>query len=74
MPSGEEVSVGGAPAGQLLEVVDTTTSSGSMIFCVFGALAEFDCGLISERITAGLAEACAQDAPVCAPDVDRGAR
>lgn len=38
----------------LTEAVDTTTSGGKLIFHIFGALAEFEKGLIKERTVAGL--------------------
>lgn len=44
----------------LQESIDTTTSSGKLIFHVFGALAEFERDLIRERTQAGLAAARAR--------------
>ena len=44
----------------LHESIDTTSSSGKLIFHVFGALAEFECNLIRERTQAGLAAARAR--------------
>src|ERR671935_1915236 len=41
----------------LTENIDTTTSSGKLIFHIFGALAEFERDLIKERTLAGLAAA-----------------
>lgn len=41
----------------LTEGIDTTTSSGRLVFHVFGALAEFERELIRERTVAGLAAA-----------------
>ena len=41
----------------LTEAIDTTTSSGKLIFHIFGALAEFERNLIVERTKAGLAAA-----------------
>jgi DNA invertase Pin-like site-specific DNA recombinase len=41
----------------LTENIDTTTSGGKLIFHIFGALAEFERNLISERTTAGLTAA-----------------
>lgn len=38
----------------LTESIDTTTSGGKLIFHIFGALAEFEKGLIKERTIAGL--------------------
>jgi DNA invertase Pin-like site-specific DNA recombinase len=44
----------------LQESINTTTSSGKLIFHVFGALAEFERNLIQERTSAGLAAARAR--------------
>lgn len=44
----------------LQESINTTTSSGKLIFHVFGALAEFERNLIKERTSAGLAAARAR--------------
>ncbi len=44
----------------LTENIDTTTSSGKLIFHIFGALAEFERDLIRERTQAGLAAARAR--------------
>jgi DNA invertase Pin-like site-specific DNA recombinase len=44
----------------LTEQIDTTTSSGKLIFLVFGALAEFERDLIRERTHAGLRAARAR--------------
>ena len=41
----------------LTEGMDTTTPGGKLIFSIFGALAEFERSLISERTIAGLAAA-----------------
>ena len=38
----------------LNESIDTSSSSGKLIFHLFGALAEFECNLIKERTLAGL--------------------
>lgn len=38
----------------LTESIDTTTSGGKLIFHIFGALAEFERGVIRERTRAGL--------------------
>lgn len=38
----------------LQEQIDTTTAGGKLVFHVFGALAEFEQGLIRERTIAGL--------------------
>ncbi len=44
----------------LQESIDTTTSSGKLIFHIFAALAEFEKNLIRERTNAGLAAARAR--------------
>ena len=40
--------------------IDTTTSSGRLIYSIFAGLAEFDRDLIRERTSAGLTAACAE--------------
>lgn len=47
----------GAHFRSLTESIDTSTSNGRLVFHVFGALAEFERGLIRERTLAGLAVA-----------------
>jgi DNA invertase Pin-like site-specific DNA recombinase len=42
------------------ESIDTTITGGKLVFHLFGALAEFERGLIKERTTAGLAAARAR--------------
>jgi DNA invertase Pin-like site-specific DNA recombinase len=44
----------------LNEAIDTTTNGGKLIFHIFGALAEFERGLIKERTLAGLVSARAR--------------
>ena len=44
----------------LQEAIDTTTSSGRLVFHIFGALAEFERNLIRERTQAGLEAARAR--------------
>lgn len=44
----------------LTEAIDTTTTSGRLLFHVFGALAEFERDLIRDRTTAGLQAARAR--------------
>jgi DNA invertase Pin-like site-specific DNA recombinase len=39
------------------EGVDTTIPSGELVFQIFGAIAQFEAGLIGQRVKAGLAEA-----------------
>ena len=45
---------------ELQESIDTTTSSGKLVFHIFAALAEFERNLIRERTNAGLAAARAR--------------
>ncbi len=56
----EELEQRGIGFKSLRESIDTTTSGGRLIFHVFGALAEFERSLISERTKAGLASAKAR--------------
>lgn len=44
----------------LTESIDTTTSTGRLVFHIFGALAEFERNVISDRTKAGLAAARAR--------------
>ena len=44
----------------LQESIDTTTSTGNLVFQIFGAIAEFERNLIRERTQAGLAAARAR--------------
>lgn len=44
----------------LTEAIDTTTAGGKLVFHIFGALAEFERGIIRERTSAGLAAALAR--------------
>ena len=44
----------------LTEAIDTTTVGGRLVFHIFGALAEFERGIIRERTIAGLAAAKAR--------------
>lgn len=44
----------------LTEAIDTTTPGGTLIFHIFGALAEFERSLLRERTLAGLASARAR--------------
>jgi len=44
----------------IMESIDTTTFNGKLIFHIFGALSEFERGLISERTRAGLESARAR--------------
>ena len=44
----------------LQEAIDTTSSTGNLVFQIFGAIAEFERNLISERTQAGLVAARAR--------------
>src|SRR5215471_536622 len=44
----------------LTENIDTSTATGNLVFQIFGALAEFERNLITERTMAGLAAARAR--------------
>lgn len=44
----------------LTEAIDTTTSGGRLVFHIFGALAEFERGIIRERTRAGIQAAAAR--------------
>ena len=50
----EDLNHRGIGLRSLTEAIDTTTSGGRLVFHVFGALAEFERSLISERTRAGL--------------------
>lgn len=50
----------GAGLHSLQESIDTSTSTGKLVFHIFGALAEFERNLIRERTMAGLAAARAR--------------
>ncbi len=50
----EALSARGIGLRSLTEAIDTTTSGGKLIFHIFGALAEFERGVIRERTRAGL--------------------
>lgn len=47
----------GAHLRSITESIDTATPGGKLVFHIFGALAEFERGLIRERTLAGLAAA-----------------
>ena len=55
-----ELSTRGAGFKSLQEQIDTTTSSGNLIFHIFASLAEFERDLIRERTNAGLQAARAR--------------
>jgi len=50
----EALAARGIGLRSLTEAIDTTTSGGKLIFHIFGALAEFERGVIRERTRAGL--------------------
>jgi DNA invertase Pin-like site-specific DNA recombinase len=50
----EKLRANGIGFRSLSESIDTTTAGGKLIFHIFGALAEFERGLIGERTKAGL--------------------
>jgi len=54
METVEDLSARGVGFRSLTEAIDTTTSGGRLVFHIFGALAEFERGIIRERTTAGL--------------------
>ena len=56
----QELANRGVGLRSLQESIDTTSPGGRLIFHVFGALAEFERDLITERTTAGLAAARAR--------------
>lgn len=57
----------GAGLISLNESIDTTTAGGRLIFHIFGALAEFERSLISDRTKAGMAAARARGAKIGRP-------
>lgn len=56
----EDLNARGIGFMSLTESIDTTTSSGKLIFSIFGAIAEFERQIIRERTNAGLAAARAR--------------
>lgn len=56
----ESLAARGIGLRSLTEAIDTTTSGGKLIFHIFGALAEFERGVIRERTRAGLEAARAR--------------
>jgi DNA invertase Pin-like site-specific DNA recombinase len=50
----------GVALRSIQEAIDTSTSTGKLVFHIFGALAEFERNLIQERTQAGLAAARAR--------------
>ncbi|MDQ2729410.1 MAG: recombinase family protein [Actinomycetota bacterium] len=55
-----DLAAAGVGFRSLTEGIDTTTPAGLLVFHVFGALAQFEAALISERTAAGLAAARAR--------------
>lgn len=53
----ESLRTQGAGPRSLKEAIDTDSSTGQLVFHIFGALAEFERALIRERTRAGLAAA-----------------
>ena len=49
METVEDLSARGIGFRSLTEAIDTTTSGGRLVFHIFGALAEFERGIIRER-------------------------
>lgn len=63
----ESLSNRGIHLRSLTESIDTSSASGRLILSVFGALAEFERGLIIERTQAGLAAARLRGARIGRP-------
>jgi DNA invertase Pin-like site-specific DNA recombinase len=57
LETGEALAERGIGLRSLTESIDTTTPGGRLVFHVFGALAEFERGIIRERTLAGLENA-----------------
>lgn len=57
LETGEALADRGIGLRSLTESIDTTTPGGRLVFHVFGALAEFERGIIRERTVAGLENA-----------------
>jgi DNA invertase Pin-like site-specific DNA recombinase len=57
LETGEALAERGIGLRSLTESIDTTTPGGRLVFHVFGALAEFERGIIRERTMAGLENA-----------------
>ena len=55
-----ELGARGVGFRSLTEAIDTTSSTGNLVFQIFGAIAEFERNLIRERAQAGLAAARAR--------------
>lgn len=56
----EDLEARGIGFRSLTESIDTTTAGGKLVFHIFGALAEFERGIIRERTRAGLDAAAAR--------------
>lgn len=59
----------GAGFQSLSDGIDTTTASGTLVFHIMGALAQFERALISERTKAGMGAARRRGRPVGRPAV-----
>lgn len=67
----EELKALGVDLVSLHDQVDTTTPSGKALFQLVGVFAEFERGIMQERIRAGLAAARARGVRLGRPPVDR---
>ena len=54
---GDDWGTRGVDLISLMETIDTTSAQGRLIFQIFGAMTEFERGLIIERVKAGMARA-----------------
>jgi DNA invertase Pin-like site-specific DNA recombinase len=52
-----------------MEGIDTTIPSGELVFQIFGAIAQFERTLITERVKAGLAEAIRKGKKIGRPPI-----
>jgi len=64
---GDEWGAHGVDLISLTETIDTTSPQGRLVFQLFGAMAEFERGLIAERVKAGMMRAKRQGASVGRP-------
>ncbi len=55
-----QLEAGGVGFRSLTEATDTTTPGGRLVFHIFGALGQFERGLIRERTRSGLVAAVAR--------------
>src|SRR5690606_36905694 len=56
----DRIASAGAGFRSLTEAIDTTTAAGRTMMQMVGSFAEFECAMIRERTTAGLAQARAE--------------